>query len=699
MRTISIGIRGRVIGLALVPVAIIGVLLMFQLISGKIDDLDESLRARAAAMTRQLAPAAEYGVTTNNAEVLRNLLEKTAVEPDVLGVAVFDESGARLVAVGAGAWHEPARAGLPADRLHMVEYPDRLVYYAPITRTEVAVDDFALGDGHEVSAQAVSPLLGWVGLNVSRQTTQFSQYQAIRDNLLILFAGLAVSVFLAWRIGRQITGPILDLGRVVKRIGAGNFNERVEVTGRAELGELQRGVNEMAAHLQAIQDQMQERIDQATARLTYQASHDVLTGLINRREFEHRMERLLQSALQQGREHVLCYMDLDQFKVINDTCGHAAGDELLRQLALLLRTNLRERDTLARLGGDEFALLLENCNVPDALEVVDAFRADVQRFRFKWADRVFAVGMSVGVVAITRDSGSTASLLSAADSACYLAKDHGRNQIHIYESRDTDLARHRGEMQWMTRIQRALEDGRLRLSWQEIRRADGAAENERHVELLLRMLDDDGSEILPMAFIPAAERFAIMPALDGWVVEETLRVCRRYLGERGPRQFCQFALNLSGASFKDPAFRRTLLEHLDRMPELGPHLCFEITETAAIGNLAVVNEFIAAMRTYGCRFALDDFGSGLSSFGYLRNLNVDYLKIDGAFVRDIASNAVDRYMVEAIHRIGHQMGLKTVAEYVESDAVLAVLRQIGVDYVQGNAVHRPAPLEALCGGF
>lgn len=693
MRAVSVGIRGRVIGLALVPVAIIGVMLMFQLISGKIDDLDEALRDRAGAMTRQLAPAAEYGVASGNQEVLQTLLDKVVAEPDVLGVAVFDERGAKLAQVGVGDWIEAAH--LPSDRLHRIDHPDRLVYYAPITRTEVAVDDFGMR-GEPAYRPAPPALLGWVGLSISRASTLASQREAIRDNLLILLAGLAVSVFLAWRIGRQITRPVLALSQTVNRIGAGHLNERVVVDGGAELGRLQQGVNDMAGRLQAMQDQMQERIDQATARLTYQASHDVLTGLINRREFEARLERLLQSALQQRREHVLCYMDLDQFKVINDTCGHAAGDELLRQLALLLRSNLRERDTLGRLGGDEFALLLENCSVQDALEVVDAMRADVQRFRFKWGDRVFGVGMSVGVVAITRDSGSTASLMSAADSACYLAKDRGRNQIHVYESRDSDLARHRGEMQWMTRIQRALEENRLRLSWQEIRPADGTLPSERHVELLLRMVDDDGSEILPMAFIPAAERFAIMPALDSWVIEETLRMCRRYVAS-GPQASCQFAVNLSGASLKDPTFRRMLLQYLEQTPELGPHLCFEITETAAIGNLEVVNEFIGAMRTFGCHFALDDFGSGLSSFGYLRNLDVDYLKIDGAFVRDIATNPIDRYMVEAIHRIGHQMGLKTVGEYVESDAALAVLRQIGVDFVQGNAIHRPAPLETLCG--
>jgi len=692
----SLGIRGRVIGLAIVPVAIIGFLLMFQLITGKIDDLDQSLRTRGLAIARQLAPAAEYGVASGNIEVLQTLLEKAAIEPDVRGVAVFSDNGQWLAQVGLGTWAEPLKGRLPADHIYQLEYKDRLVYYAPITRTEVVVDDF--NPGGEVAARAGSQtrLLGWVGLDVSRSATIRSQRASILRSLAILLAGLGVSLYLAWRIGRQITRPILSLTHTVSRIGEGHLDERAEQTGQAELGTLQRGINHMAAHLQTMQDQMQEKIDRATARLIYQASHDALTGLINRREFEQRLERTLLSALQQGREHALCYMDLDQFKVINDTCGHAAGDELLRQLALLLKGNLRERDTLARLGGDEFALLLENCSIPDALEVADVFRAEVQRFRFKWGDRIFSVGMSVGMVAINADSGTAASLMSAADAACYVAKDRGRNQIHLYESRDTDLVRHRGEMQWVTRIQRALEEQRLRLSWQEIRRTDGAVESVRHVELLLRMIDENGDEILPMAFIPAAERYSIMPSLDSWVIEETLRLCQQYLASACDRH-CLFAVNLSGASLKDPAFRRMLLASLEENPVFGPHLCFEITETAAIGNLAVVNEFIDAMRAFGCSFALDDFGSGLSSFTYLKNLKVDYLKIDGAFVRDIAGNAIDRSMVEAIHRIGHQMGLRTVAEYVESDQVLALLRQMGVDYVQGSAIHQPEPLESLCG--
>jgi diguanylate cyclase (GGDEF)-like protein len=696
------GIRARVFGLALVPATIIGVILLFQLISGKILDLDQSLRERAASMARQLAPAAEYGVASGNLEVLQVLIDKAAVEPDVRGVAVFSDSGLWLAQAGAGQWLDTARKDLPKDRLREIESPDRLIYYAPITRTEVQVDDFLpIGSTPSAKARPRVQLLGWVGLEVSRDATLKSQRNAVVRSLYILLAGLCVSFYLAWRIGCQITRPILSLTHTVSRIGEGHLGERVPVSDQTELGVLQRGINNMAFHLQSMHEHMQDRIDQATARLVYQASHDSLTGLINRREFEQRLDRALESALLQGREHVLCYMDLDQFKIINDTSGHGAGDELLRQLAMMLKSDLRERDTLARLGGDEFALLLENCSVADAMEVVDKFRADVQRYRFKWEDRIFSIGLSAGVVAINHMSGSAVSLLSAADAACYVAKGQGRNRIHLYESRDSELVRHRGEIKWITRIQKAMEEKRLRLAWQEIICIHDAPSKPgkqiyRHVELLLRMQDEDGTEILPMAFIPAAERYLIMPMLDAWVIEETLRACRRHLDKKADTHIL-FAVNLSGASLKDAEFRQRLLELLQGQFDAGPHLCFEITETAAIGNLTVVNQFIEAMREFGCQFALDDFGSGLSSFTYLKNLKVDFLKIDGAFVRDIATNAIDRSMVEAIHRIGHQMGLITVAEYVESDQVLAILRQIGVDYAQGNWLHRPEPLATLCG--
>jgi diguanylate cyclase (GGDEF)-like protein len=453
----------------------------------------------------------------------------------------------------------------------------------------------------------------------------------------------------------------------------------------------------MAGSLQAAHEQMQERIDQATARLVYQANHDALTGLVNRNEFEHRLNQAISAAQQHGRTHALCYMDLDQFKVINDTCGHAAGDELLRQVALMLKDLLRERDTLARLGGDEFAMLLENCDLKDAALVAEACRNMVRQFRFKWENRLFNIGVSIGLVMIDQHSGSMADLLSAADAACYVAKDRGRNQVHVYQLADIDLARHRGEMQWVARIHKALEENLLRLYWQEIRPVSVPAGAACHVEILMRMLDEDGNVILPMAFIPAAERYGLMPTLDRWTIENIINACGRSIAGRilGAKKDCMFAINLSGVSLKNEEFRSWLHTTLKERPGLGELLCFEITETAAIGDLVTINDFIAELKSFGCRFALDDFGSGLSSFGYLKNLKVDYLKIDGAFVQDMASDTLDYSMVEAIHHIGHRVGLKTVAEFVESEQVLDCLRKIGIEYAQGDYLHQPEPIATL----
>lgn len=694
------GIHSCVLGLALVPVCIISTLLSFQLITEKIDELDAALHARAAAMTRQLGPAAESRMMIGNRDALQNLIAGVAQEPGVLGVAVFAPDGRSVIQTGTVRWPKIIPYRLPTDQVYLVERADRLVYYVPITRSSYPDNSFKrIRDDAPLSINSPESVLGWVGVEFSRDTRLLSQRNALKRSSYVLLTGLLVSFMLAWLFGRQLMGPLRELTQKFKRIGEGHLDERVSAKGFGELGALQEGVNTMLANLQALNEEMQEKIDRATGRLVYQASHDALTGLINRWEFEQRLEAALQSALHQGREHVLCYMDLDQFKIINDTSGHGAGDELLRQLALMFKANLRERDTLARLGGDEFALLLENCNIEAAIDIVDVFRADVQRYRFKWGERVFAIGMSIGMVAINASSRTSARLLSAADTACYMAKDRGRNRIHVYESRDTELVRHRGEMQWITQIHKAMEENRLRLTWQEIFRlqhdpAQSQQKHPRHVELLLRMQQEDGSEILPMAFMPAAERYLIMPLLDTWVLEETLRICQRYR-EMTQDRHCLFAMNLSGSSLKDPAFRGVLLSALRKQPEAGPHLCFEITETATLGNLSAVNDFIHAMREFGCCFALDDFGSGLSSFTYLKNLKVDFLKIDGAFVRDLATNSLDRSMVDAIYRIGHQMGLVTIAEYVETDQVLAILRQIGIECGQGNLLHAPQPMDAF----
>jgi diguanylate cyclase (GGDEF)-like protein len=428
--------------------------------------------------------------------------------------------------------------------------------------------------------------------------------------------------------------------------------------------------------------------------MSYQATHDSLTGLINRREFENRINQALEHAHNEGVRHTLCYLDLDNFKVVNDTSGHIAGDELLKQLTIKLRLELREADTLARLGGDEFGILLEGCSIENAREPAEALRKIVEDFRFVWDNTAFRVGVSIGLVPITCDSGTLTDVLSAADSACYVAKDQGRNRIHIYEPDDEALMERHGQMQWVQRIQHVLEQNRFRLFFQPIAKLNrGPGEkNTMHGEVLIRMLDDEQRIVGPGAFIPSAERYLIMPQVDRWVVSNTFKMLmldRDKVVER----VSTCCINLSGQSLSDERFLDFLVDEIRNSgvpPEL---LCFEITETAVIANLCNASRLISKMREMGCRFALDDFGVGLSSFGYLKNLAVDYLKLDGCFVKNMVADNIDHAMVKAINQIGHTMNIRTIAEFVEDQETLQAVRQVGIDYAQGYAIARPAPIE------
>jgi len=422
-------------------------------------------------------------------------------------------------------------------------------------------------------------------------------------------------------------------------------------------------------------------------KLSWAATHDSLTGLVNRAEFERRLDLLVTTARQEGRTHAVLFMDLDQFKLVNDTCGHGAGDELLRQLTTRLHGQLRENDTLARLGGDEFGVLLEGCPMERAGQIAETLRATVSEYRFHWQEKVYTVGICIGVAPINDHLKSAASLMSDADAACYLAKEQGRNRIHLIEHGDQALTRHQGEMNWVQRINEALAQDRFCLYHQHI--VPVGKDGPPHTEVLVRMLDEDGSLIPPMAFIPAAERYAMMPSVDRWVIARVLEHLRHPASQR----HAHCAINLSGQSLCD---REMLGYIVDRLKATGvdpARVCFEITETAAIANLSGASHFISVLRAMGCRFSLDDFGTGMSSFGYLRQLKVDYLKIDGSFVRDMADDPINRAMVESINHVGHIMGIETIAECVAHEALLQQLREIGVDYAQGFGLHVPEPLD------
>lgn len=426
--------------------------------------------------------------------------------------------------------------------------------------------------------------------------------------------------------------------------------------------------------------------------LAYQASHDKLTGLMNRPQFECRLAALLESARSDGSAHGLMFLDLDQFKVVNDTCGHQAGDELLRQLGERFRASLRASDTLARLGGDEFGVVVHHCDQVQAMEIADKLLKITSEFRFSWDRRIFEIGVSIGLVILSKDSESVAALMSAADLACYGAKESGRNRIKVYSDDDGTLRRSRDDMSWGERITSALAEGRMKLALQSAEALRPELKVRRYQEVLLRMFDTQGNPVPIGPVIAAAERYNLMSSkLDRWVLETTCAHIRA--GRLKASSEHIVAINISGGSLGDEGFHDFAQRTLATAGIPAGALCFEVTETAAIGHLTPALKFMERMRELGCLFALDDFGSGLSSFGYLKTLPVDFLKLDGAFVRDILVDRVDRAMVNAIHSVGRSIGIPTIAEWVETAAIRDELREMGIDYAQGYAVHKPTLID------
>lgn len=509
----------------------------------------------------------------------------------------------------------------------------------------------------------------------------FMEYLGYTVGLILLLA-----VLLTFSIAR----PLTRLTQYLTAIYTGdastipaNFHGIVNIR---ELENVREALNDYNNRFLSAAETLKEK-NKELLHLTY---HDVLTGRHNRRAFEKRLEHAMQSAQLEQQHHVLCYIDLDQFKVVNDTCGHVAGDELLKQVASILANETRATDMLARLGGDEFGVLFEGCDMEKATEIAETMRLNVKKFRFVWQKHPFDISISLGLVSITSANADVAEVMKNADAACYVAKDSGRNRVQIYQEHDKDLAQRHGEMQWVSRIKQALEEDRFELHGQLIQPTSNKS-LRKHFEVLLRLRDEDGKLVPPMAFIPAAERYSLMPAIDLWVIRNAIEILSEQRAQ-GKAKNINMAINLSGLSLGNTEILdciKTLIK--DKNIDPGS-LCFEITETAAITNLAAAMEFMTNLRNLGCSFALDDFGSGLSSFGYLGNLAVDYIKIDGHFVINMLNDPLNRSFVSAINEIGHVMGVATIAEFVESPALILALGEIGIDYVQGYGVHKPEPL-------
>jgi diguanylate cyclase (GGDEF)-like protein/PAS domain S-box-containing protein len=437
---------------------------------------------------------------------------------------------------------------------------------------------------------------------------------------------------------------------------------------------------------------------QMEQQLTWNASHDTLTGLLNRREFDFQLQQAMLDAHTHHHHHCLLFIDLDCFKVVNDSCGHLAGDQLLCQISTLLQSGvLKTGGTVARLGGDEFGILLSNISLTAAQTLAQNLCDRVQEMRFFWKDQVFTIGTSIGLASISEHNHSLEELLSAADAACYTAKRQGRGRVHIYQADDQEISQQRNELQWIARIQKALTENRFCLYYQTIATLTGDHPNSEHYEVLLRMLDEDGNLVPPSAFIGAAERYNLMPALDRWVIQSLFAtqaehyrqvwdLCQREGGE------CLYTINLSGNTLNDDQFIHFVKAQLEYYQIPTQAICFEVTETVAIGNLQKAADFMQELRQIGCKFALDDFGTGMSSFAYLKTLPIDYLKIDGCFVREIDRDPIAKAMVEAINKVGQVMGIKTITEFVSSDVIRKTVTEMGVDYGQGYNIAEPRVL-------
>ena len=434
-------------------------------------------------------------------------------------------------------------------------------------------------------------------------------------------------------------------------------------------------------------------VRQMEKRLNYQASHDALTGLMNRREFEVRLKQTIRNAQTEDASHSLCFLDLDKFKIINDTSGHAAGDEFLKQISHTIQSLLRQTDVLARLGGDEFAIILDRCSIHQATNICNQIIIKIKESRFSWGKNSFETGASIGIAPITKLTVSSSEVMSTVDAACYEAKNKGRNRIQVFEPDNADFVKHKNETSWIQKIKNAITDDSFELYFQEIININPKYPTPKTIELLIR-LNDQGEIIYPDSFIPTAERYNLMPIIDEWVINNAFDFIKRY--QEKHNSDIRVSINLSGQSLSEDSVLNLITKKLRKDKHIKKELiCFEITETAAIANMSKAIEFIASVKQMGGNFSLDDFGSGLSSFSYLKNMPVDNLKIDGMFIRDIHKDPINKVFVESIHNISKVMGIKTTAEYVETEEILECIKEIGIDYAQGYHISRPAPVKTL----
>lgn len=696
----NIGIKSRVVLLGTLPALLFVLILAGYTTSNIFDILNQSLSDRGRIVASQLAPAAEYGVISGNRLVLQRLVQQVLSNESDLRTILVEDSRGHVLALSGPELPAALIAKLKKENLQETKLTNGIIVTAPVYRSLVEIDDFNSPRGDAKDSGNIDQLqIGRVYVQLSNQNLQNIKQDLIAKITIIGLFGLMLSALIAWRIGRNITKPIQEIAHAVNKVGDGMFVQTIIENSSGELKTLQKGFNSMSSSLKQAYDMMQDKIDDATTMLRFQAQHDDLTGLINRREFEVRLDRSLNSVYINNAQHVFCYMDLDQFKLVNDTCGHAAGDELLRQISVLLINRMRDRDTLARLGGDEFGLLIENCSLIDASQITNAILKLIRDYRFIYEDKIFNIGVSIGIVVVNSNFENISEIIHAADSACYSAKKAGRNQSFLFSAGDVEVKQHKRAVEAISDITDEIDDTQFVLYCQPIVPLSSQMSQQKHFEILIRKINIDGIIMLPTTFIPSAERYHLMPNIDRWVIKNTFIAYRELLNKSQETCDYMFSINLSGTSLSDKSLLGFIREQFSIYAIPPERICFEITETAAIVNLKNTISLFSALRDLGCSFALDDFGSGMSSFTYLKNFDVDYLKIDGSFVKEMHLNRIDHAMVRSIHSVAEAMNIKTVAEFVENEIILNELKTIGVHYGQGLFLGYPIAVKHLIENF
>lgn len=690
-----ISLYRRLLFMTLMPACFLSMVLAIYFSFAGVRALETELLQRGADIVRYMAPTSEYGVVSGNWLSLQGMVQGAVQQPDVRAAAVVNKEG-RVVAVS-------GRVNLGAEYLktppqgvaQVASGENWIAFAAPIYRSQVGSDVFFEQES-EPLAVSTPEVVGQVFVELDKSGLVLRQRELLLQGGGILIFALALATYFVARLARNLVLPVARLVDAVRAMADGHFKTRVAEISRDEIGELERGFNRMGEHIDEVHRTLQHRIDEATALLAYQARHDALTGLVNRREFESRLENAIRVAESGGESSTVLFIDLDRFKKVNDVSGHQAGDELLRQISRQLQSRLREGDTLARLGGDEFGVLLPGCEMDAANALAASLCKLVEAFHFTWQDKIFSIGASIGMVAVDADSHSVSEVLNAGDEACYAAKAAGRNRVEVHDRQQHD-PRHLNRDPWRERMELALANKHLSYQAQGVR---PLLEQGTGIQLfeLSGVIDDRQDKPLPLGLVmEAAERYDLAHQFDQQLLQQAaMALCRAESAGKHESLLC--LLRVSGASMRHPEYLQALPQLAESLDCAAGSLCLMVSEEVALQYPSEMQGFCDQLRRWGCQIGLDDFGGWMGSFTHLQAIAPDFIRITPSLVRDVAENKSSAALVRAIQEIAVDHGIATIAASVDDLMSLQRLRELGVNYSQGRAVAPVEPLECWLEG-